>query len=335
MRDIDGAGSSFFSVIVPVYNIKDYVGRCIDSIAHQTMRDIEVILVDDGSTDGSSLLCDFYVEQDPRIQVVHKENGGLSSARNTGIETAVGEYLLFPDGDDYYRDLSFFGALKEHIEDNQYPDLTVFGSTSYWVEREVFEDDPSALDERLNGSDVKTMLGALIAQDSLTVTAWSRALRRGLVKDGALFFRPGLLGEDFEWSLRVLDHISSMSVLDVRPYVYIKGRPQSITRNVGVRNLSDGLTVLEEYANDYTFSSDEMRRLLLGYCAYQYSVYCGLTARLSGDARRIFLERLDRLKWILELGTSSKVRRVRYLIGILGLSMTSRLLGLYIRLRRT
>lgn len=89
------------SVIVPVYKVEPYLRRCIDSILGQTFRDFELILVDDGSPDGCPAICDEYAERDIRIHVIHKENGGLSSARNAGMAVAVGEYLMFCDSDDY------------------------------------------------------------------------------------------------------------------------------------------------------------------------------------------------------------------------------------------
>lgn len=89
------------SIIVPVYNVKQYLPKCIESIQSQTERDIEIILVDDGSTDESGAICDCYAKEDSRISVIHQENGGLGAARNTGISAATAEYLLFIDSDDY------------------------------------------------------------------------------------------------------------------------------------------------------------------------------------------------------------------------------------------
>jgi glycosyltransferase involved in cell wall biosynthesis len=90
------------SVIVPVYNVELYLHECIQSIVTQTFRDIEIILIDDGSTDSSGMLCDKWAEKDKRIKVIHKPNGGLSSARNAGIDIAVGKYMIFVDSDDYW-----------------------------------------------------------------------------------------------------------------------------------------------------------------------------------------------------------------------------------------
>lgn len=92
---------SVISIIVPVYNVEKYLDRCIKSILEQTFKDFELILIDDGSTDGSGKMCDEYLKMDSRIKVVHKENGGQGSARNVGIEMASGEYIGFVDSDDY------------------------------------------------------------------------------------------------------------------------------------------------------------------------------------------------------------------------------------------
>ena len=89
------------SIIVPVYNVELYLEKCIESIINQTYTNIEIILVDDGATDSSGNICDLYSKKDSRIKVIHKRNGGLSDARNVGIEKAVGQYLMFVDSDDY------------------------------------------------------------------------------------------------------------------------------------------------------------------------------------------------------------------------------------------
>lgn len=89
------------SVIVPIYNVEDYVVKCVDSILNQTLRDLEIILVDDGSTDNSGKICDEYLTKDDRVKVIHKKNGGLSDARNAGLDVCKGEYIGFVDGDDY------------------------------------------------------------------------------------------------------------------------------------------------------------------------------------------------------------------------------------------
>ena len=89
------------TIIVPVYNVADYLERCIYSIINQTYKNLEIILVDDGSTDDSGLMCDDFASKDKRIKVIHKKNGGLSDARNVAIDIATGDYITFVDSDDY------------------------------------------------------------------------------------------------------------------------------------------------------------------------------------------------------------------------------------------
>ena len=105
------------SIIVPIYNVAPYLISCIDSILCQTFKDYELILVDDGSTDGSEKICDLYSQKDNRIRVIHQRNKGLSGARNTGIEMAIGKYIAFVDSDDYIHPL-MYQTLISAIEKN-------------------------------------------------------------------------------------------------------------------------------------------------------------------------------------------------------------------------
>ena len=109
---------SILSIIVPVYNVEQYLPRCIDSILNQTFATFELILVDDGSTDRCSIICDEYTKKDNRIKVIHKKNGGLSDARNVGIEKAKGKYISFIDSDDFIIDKTYEILVLEAEKNN-------------------------------------------------------------------------------------------------------------------------------------------------------------------------------------------------------------------------
>ena len=134
------------SVIVPVYNAEKYLQRCIDSILNQTFPNFELLLIDDGSKDQSGEICDEYAKKDSRVKVFHKENGGVSSARNVGIDNAVGEYICFCDSDDWVEKtwlLSFF----ERMCDN---DMLITSFNIYENEKKVeFKSFVSLSDKRL------------------------------------------------------------------------------------------------------------------------------------------------------------------------------------------
>ena len=114
------------SIVIPVYNVEKYLQECVDSVVKQSYKNIEIILVDDGSKDNSPKLCDELAKTDDRIKVIHKENGGLSSARNAGMKVITGDYFVFLDSDDYWTDLDF---LKKIVNDKliMNPDIIIFG----------------------------------------------------------------------------------------------------------------------------------------------------------------------------------------------------------------
>lgn len=146
------------SVIVPVYNVKEYLSRCVDSILAQTFSDFELLLIDDGSKDRSAQICDDYATRDTRIRVFHKENGGVSSARNLGLDNAHGEYVIFSDSDDYYcmddcLEQLYNVALNNHLDivrgeyiavdkdGNELPQRRFVKERLPWAEKTLYSDE--------------------------------------------------------------------------------------------------------------------------------------------------------------------------------------------------
>jgi len=128
------------SIIIPVYNVEKYLNRCIESIINQTYKNLEIILVDDGSTDNSGKICDEYALKDNRIKVIHKQNGGVSSARNKGLEVATGEYIGFVDSDDYIEKDMYELLLSTIIETKSQVVVCNWfkGTESNWIENKNF-----------------------------------------------------------------------------------------------------------------------------------------------------------------------------------------------------
>ena len=118
------------SIVTPVYNVESFLDRSVQSILSQSYRDIELILIDDGSTDGSSSLCDELAKKDSRVKVIHKENGGVSTARNVGLEIASGEYLTFVDPDDFLAPDTYL-ANMEYLISHKDVDILQY---PYWVQ---------------------------------------------------------------------------------------------------------------------------------------------------------------------------------------------------------
>ena len=123
------------SVIVPIYNVEEYINKCVDSILNQTFKEFELILVDDGSTDNSGNICDTYKSIDDRVHVIHKNNGGLSDARNFGIEAATGEFLYFIDGDDFIHEDTLESMYNSIMKTNS--DIAICNMVRYYGETDT------------------------------------------------------------------------------------------------------------------------------------------------------------------------------------------------------
>lgn len=138
-----------FSVIVPIYKVESYLEKCVDSILGQTFSDFELLLIDDGSPDGCPAMCDAYATKDPRVRVIHKENGGLVSTRNTGIHAAIGEYICYVDGDDWIApdllETAYTQAIREHKAE-----IFIFGIVKKFADRDenIVTDLPEGLYHR-------------------------------------------------------------------------------------------------------------------------------------------------------------------------------------------
>lgn len=212
------------AVIVPVYKVEKYIHQCIDSILSQSYTALRVILVDDGSPDRCGAICDEYAAIDPRVVVAHKENGGISSARNAGLEkTTECTYVTFVDSDDYLEPGVYSDAIT-YLE--SHPDVGVIGLGINEVRKEgvfycgekdgIFFDRESALNELVQGFSFK-----------LGPSVWSKVFRREAIGD--IRFREGYVYEDNSFSLEVLARVNAYYLSSCPGYNYRMNREGSIT----------------------------------------------------------------------------------------------------------
>ena len=175
----------FFSVILPIYNVEKYLNECVESILAQTFKDYEIILVDDGSKDGSGAICDAYAEQYDFIKVIHKENGGSSDARNKGIEAAKGEYIVYIDGDDYVIRFDFLESIYKKI-DEENTDIVLYKFAKFFDDEKIFEPCTFSLPCIGNKSDPDALLLELVKKDAYYGMAWVKAFRRSIVIENGI-----------------------------------------------------------------------------------------------------------------------------------------------------
>lgn len=214
-----------YSIIIPVYNVENYIERCVDSICNQSIKDIELILIDDGSKDNSGKVCDELAQKDSRIKVVHKENQGCSVARNTGIDFARGKYICFVDSDDEWLP-GVLQALTDKIENEQEYDMLIFGAKVVNRKKELLSyDKPEDSCVYRKKEDVIEFLVKMNPQErgwGLNYI-WNRAYKAEILKDNKIRFEKNLnLGEDFVFNCEVMKKISSLRVIHEAYYCYYK-----------------------------------------------------------------------------------------------------------------
>ena len=210
----------FFSVIVPVYNVSEYLEKCVDSIVDQNFEDFEIILVDDGSTDNSAQICKNYAEKFEKIKYCHKENGGLSSARNFGIEKSTGDYLLFVDSDDFLTGPDFLTEIHSLIK-NEPCDFLLYLLEEYNADlsQKVKTHDPKQcpLNKKVNA---RSVIDNIYNEACYNTMAQTKVIRKTFLTENNLFFKLGIFHEDDEWIARVLLKYPDVIITDIAGYGY-------------------------------------------------------------------------------------------------------------------
>lgn len=186
------------SVIVPVYNVEAYLSRCVDSILSQTYRNLEVILVDDGTKDSSDLICDAYAEKDSRVRVIHKENGGLSSARNAGLDVCRGDYIAFVDSDDWIEPDAYENLLKTAQE----LDVKLVCGGRYDVKAETGEKKVGLCPSRTERISTEELVGWIFTWNQCDSAAWDKLFHRSLLEHWR--FPVGRVCEDVPVMYRII-----------------------------------------------------------------------------------------------------------------------------------
>ena len=198
------------SIIVPIYNTEKYIRRCVNSIMCQTYRNLQIILVDDGSMDHSGMICDELAMQDKRIIVIHKMNGGLSDARNAGLEKAEGDYIGFVDSDDYVEE-DMYETLYNEIG-KKHADIVSCGYIERFPE---YERTLGCQDVVLNKEEAYTFL----FKRKLGCSCCEKLFKKKLFAN--LKFKKGIQGEDLELLYRLIDRVNRVVCINKAKYHYV------------------------------------------------------------------------------------------------------------------
>lgn len=227
-KHIYNMSQELVSIIVTVYNIENYLPHCLNSISNQTYKNLEIILVDDGSTDSSGNICDNFALYDNRCHVVHQNNQGIYMARNIGKKEAKGEYIYFMDGDDYMHNDAIKIMYKSINSNSEKYDIAIIGHKR----TNNFEEDTLTIGDNrsyvLNRHEMMSKLMGGIDDMELAGYCWNKLYRKSVIE--SLSFRDLVPMEDFEFNLRVILRLRQAIVLPRVLYYYVQ-RPTSIVHN--------------------------------------------------------------------------------------------------------
>lgn len=269
------------SIIVPIYNVERYLNQCVKSIINQTYKNLEIILVDDGSPDNSGKLCDEYKEKDERIIVIHKKNGGLSDARNAGIEVATGKYIGFVDSDDYIEkdmyELLYNNMLREKAEISCCNRFLVYSNkTEIYGEKKYY---------KVMNSQEAIKLACKIGY--IGISAYTKLYKRELFEN--IRYPKGKISEDMYTTYKLFDKANKI-VYDSTPKYYYRQRKGSITnsKKINTNAIEATKEMIEFVKNKYP----EIENDAIKYYLYTaIGVYDNIIKTKSNDEKLLQLKK--------------------------------------------
>lgn len=282
------------SVIIPIYNVEKYLARCVDSIVNQTYKNLEIILVDDGSPDLCPQMCDDYAEKDSRIKVVHKKNGGLSDARNAGMAVATGEYISFIDSDDYVSD-DFIECLLD-VMNKENSDIAECSVVKFYEDNRF---DEISDDLSVKTYDTQDAMSALIAENPLHQHVWNKLYKTELVKD--IPYAVGKLNEDEFWTYRVFGRANKVARLNKTMYYYFQRSSSIMGVGYNIRRLDalEGKANRQKYIeNNFPELSTQAKIDLYGSCMFAYQ---SVLKFMSGADKKKALELIRKYRKMYNL----------------------------------
>lgn len=258
------------SIIVPVYNVEKYLEECLDSLIGQTLQDIEIILIDDGSKDTSGSICDKYSEKDNRIKVIHQQNCGQSAARNVGLNIAEGEYILFVDSDDYIQ----LDACEMLYKEAKRHNSDIVNGDILNESDKIINSDFRSLNCDYKAVSISEFLKEKINTETYDIVPWIYFVRREFLINSNIRFLEGCFYEDQLWTLQLLS-LSGKAVKIRFPYYYYRtNREGSTTNNLKLKNGKDSATICNKmYEYILTIPDSDMKKyyyIILMMSIYQF-----------------------------------------------------------------
>lgn len=292
-----------FSIIIPVYNSIKYMSDCVLSVMSQTFKNFEIILVNDGSSDGSELLCDSLGKTHEQIKVIHQENHGLSIARNNGLRQSEGEYIIFLDSDDYWNSNKLLEVASSHLSKHSV-NLSIFGyeRTTKRIKKNI---KLKITDAYVTSTQSKTKMNYLLKKKLLGSSACNKIIKKSYILKKSLYFEESRLSEDIEWTYKLIENVENILVIPKRIYVYVDN-PDSITSNFSQTHYQHLKLIVNRLIANYSINSNIEKRYLISYTSFQYGLL--LFHSLCQENSKIEIQIIEEYLWLKKFEKNLKMK---------------------------
>lgn len=294
------------SVIVPVYKVEKYLSTCIESLLCQTLKEIEIILVDDGSPDNCPALCDAYALKDSRIKVIHKTNGGVSDARNIGIKKATGEYIGFVDPDDW---------VKPEMFQTMYQNATQSNADVVVCNLFIYEQDKQKTIKKPYWSNVKT---GIVSKKKIyrnmfikPCYIWNKIYKKNFLDKNKLHFIKGYIYEDIPFFTQVMLLAKSVSYCPLYLYFYRIGRNDSLSRGKSEKQLD--IIDIAQITQNILKKLKVPQSVYKNFKKWQIQIYVWMYCLLPDNQKEKALAKIKKKQLIQEIMNNISKRKVKIL----------------------
>ncbi len=320
----------YISFVVPVYNVQKYLVRCMQSLLKQDIpvSQYEIVLVDDGSTDTSGKICEWYSRRYSNVRYFRKENGGLSDARNYGLCKAKGTYILFVDSDDFIAE-NILQTLIRECKKQKEPDVLFLMAQKVFPNGAIkkYEDQ---MEQKALRAGYPYAVHYLAKRNSYPASACCKMINKKFLIENNIYFRKGQKSEDYEWSLSVILKATKYGCCNKNYYFYRQNREGSITDKVDEKHVRDLMQIIHRMEflskkKEYKVVSED----ILKFASYVYRCLLWWIAPYY----KKYKKEIRKLSYLLNRKNSTDIRMIRIAIYIAGMGNTVKLLSIYKKIR--
>lgn len=318
-----------FSIIIPIFNVEEYIEECIQSVINQDFLDYELILIDDGSTDGSASICDQYSLINENIKVIHQSNSGVSAARNRGIQVAEGDYLLFLDGDDFLLD-NVLNKINRILNDKDY-DIILASMSFYHMESKTFN-NPIKDDKFYIGDNITDEIIRRYQIGHMVTNSVTNVYKRSFLIGNKISFNTGFIsGEDLDFCSQFFLNKASYLSCNIPLCAYRINREGSVTTNLTAKALSSQFSVYIKWFH-YFYDSKLITNDKYNLCCFYAEMF---VTKISGilnvekDCRKDLVKIAAKNFLIIEYPKKIKNKLIFYCYKLFGIRIGLRILHVY------